>query len=454
MKYIPIIIALCILACTKKETDSNSPIVVNNVLPKDNNAMLELVKKGTTGKGTSIYNIKVSSIDKIYFSGIHEGIYVVGLMDESFNTIWEYQLSYKPTQIEISTSQTVSVDEGILVFGNVTIGSNSQSVITSINKNGQLYNDIILNAYSYVNLADIERINSYQNKDIYIVTGSAGISNENMFGYIDYFIFDNTTGKIYKSDNSYTFSNTKLFTDYPQTVFSDAVLDTYTAGIPSQTFKVACYSYNASYDDREKAAFAKISIDKSTVSGHTYYSNPVIEWYKEVPIIRSFKRTFIKGDGALIDLGIDGMIGIGYGESTEGKVISNNGTFFNSCLAVRCNNSGNIIWTKEYSLSDHSDHFKYGILKNGSIYVAGNQSSYIITSNNSNFGNGLVARVDISNGDMLSYKTFGGGSYFSDITAITLSSDESKFLLAGYTEYYGTTIRPGFKSWLFKLNTF
>ena len=125
----------------------------------------------------------------------------------------------------------------------------------------------------------------------------------------------------------------------------------------------------------------------------------------------------------------DGVIVVGYSDSTIGESIVNKGN--NDAIIVKFDKDGNVLWQKNYG-GTNADYFEtVAQLKNGSYIAVGHTVSTDITDTTNNGGIDILIVNFDKNGNMENHKKIGGSS--DDYLKSVAATGDGGYVAVGHT---------------------
>ena len=140
----------------------------------------------------------------------------------------------------------------------------------------------------------------------------------------------------------------------------------------------------------------------------------------------------------------------GYTETDENKPSNPSNGYWNAGFIAKIDNSGQIIWKKQISLSKYDDSFNDAYLDDKYLYCAGRYATFVKTKSRNYFGYAWLSKIDKNTGNVISNSFFGENSYCSTFNSIL--GAEGKLYLAGFTKYFNL-YKDEAQAWFIKANT-
>lgn len=452
--FFSLLFAWAFVACIKQDENptpvDNTAEKVNYSKPTGNTLMLNQRLIGDTTKSNTIHRMLDAGDGGFYFVGLQENNYVVGKVSASGTYLWTQKVGFEINSLALTKTSSVSGSERLVICG--------KNIVSFFTLNGTFDKDIYVNQPSNITLNDLKSYGT----GMYVIgsTEKNGVSYP-IHGFVPYNPTSSSTMVIKTMDNLAGFefgSFSKNYGyvepkpndnprpggngDYDTSGSSGGDKDggTVTSGSGGNegSYFFECFARQLNKE--------RIS-QKATVFNIDAAKNQII-WQRDLVIGSGFKSGSRVGNGVLAEK--NGLLyAVGYTEQSK-KENPDGGGYWNSGLIACVKASdGSLVWQKTHSLSERDDRFnRIFITSNNEIFVSGYASTYFRSKSNKAFGYGLLAKINPSNGEIISHKTFGEESKYSSFNHLYVK--DNQFFAVGFAnQNYSTS---GFQAWFVELN--
>ncbi len=451
-----------IFSCKKDdditEPDNNDTTTINEVEPTGNDLINFQTVFGNENTQNSIYQMKSDDNGDFYYSGIKDGNNVIGKLNTSGSIIWEKSINFQINEFYIGDFWGGTINEYIIFVGS-TFDTNRKGIVAIYDINGNLKSDEIWNNYTEVFFNDINiSLKGYDAErktlPVFLLIGGAG--NTSIYPYATHF-YISTNGAIVKGfPLFFPATPNKLFTNYPEMRFDkfcfddDFAQDWGSHGNPQNSMKDENFLSFVSTYSKDNDNYSEISIAK--LSDNIFIDENKIEleinWKTKIENndLYSLGNICIENPYGVFSGNGEPYIYIVYAKKSV--IINNSGDYWSNCIAAKIKETGEILWKKEYNISNYSDFYKECIFYNDYLYAIGYGVSYCNSSNS--FSYGLISKISSSTGNLIENKLIGNNAYQSGLNTLLLHND--KLYLGGLTKFYECNDSPTFQAWFVEYN--
>ncbi len=374
----------------------------------------------------------------MYYSGIKDGNYVIGELNLNGSIIWEKITNFMVNDFCFYTNDYTNQNYIILV-------GNDNNYITGIiaiyDKSGNFISDKVWNNYSTVFFNAVST-STLPNAFIPLFVAAGGAGNTTICPYITNF-YISETGQIIKEFPDYTFSkHDELLTEYPNFRFGQ-LIQTSCINYDKRIRNHVTYSALMYY--KQGGEIKYFSVAKFGLKIYTQYSwfDGEILWMTDIKNDDTNLCT-IRGN---IYLHNDNVYVVG--KSDGEKIENSENDYWYNCIAAKISDAGELLWKKEYNISNYSDGFTDCIYSDNYLYAVGFVANYCNNDTN-NFSYGLISKISSSTGNLISEKLIGNNTYGSGLNTLLLHNE--KLYLGGYTKGKQCNENSTFQSWFVEFN--
>jgi hypothetical protein len=485
-----VIIIFSFLAC-KKDID---PIADNNYIqpaPNGNHLIIQEILNGISTQENIYIKCTASEDGNVYYYRIKNGLKVIG--KQSFNgaLIWEVPVNFTVHSIKTINLPYANLEQALLLTGD----NNNRGTVALYKKDGTFLSDIIFNDYPIVNLRGAfhsecnpgglfstlvsENVNignrqTYSDYNLFIAFGAAGNSISSFAPYTCFFMIDSQGNLTKGTPNYYTSSYDKLYTQYPNQFFNEAISLFPPNNLSGESgwgrFSNYCnltHSYNAnptkyitmySVDAENKIKnFSLLKLNEQhtlTISTQNcqllqydinYVSN--VDWNTEIkPVSNLYKSIIRPGSGSLL-FAVDGFYIFGSQETINNKISSTDGNYLLEGLVSKINIDGSIAWKTPVNISSLTDVINCGIYDENNIYAFG--MSHGGYNQDTIMGYGFATKINSQSGAIISSAYIG--NEYNQSSFYCVSKNNSTLYLGGYKERSDKTSNSA-KGWWVEFN--
>lgn len=436
--YSSLLILILLISACKKEVQENT-IKTNHNPPQNNNLIVAEEFYGNLSSESALFQIEDAGDGNLYFLGklnaadatydvvvggstIGEGFfeYVAGKLNSSGEIIRENHPAFITNRITTFKQASGSFQNG-LIIGGYSKNPIQARVLLYDNQLNEFINFTNPEENTwYKSITFKDRINEKYN---FIAAGGI-IIDKVYFPYISEISINTLTKKI-------ELNKSRILNDYPNYAINDLVYS-------NSDNKIFCDLNYFQEGQQTKFSVACLNPDFN------------INWFKIIQYQTQKSCTslssFLLHDNKLIVAGYANDPGKA---TISGKMWDSG---FITCLDI----IGNQIWQTRIGLTNYTERLFSICIHNGFVYSAGYQSAYLSNKDVGNgsdylkYANGLISKIDINNGSILSNFTFGNPNYESGFHH--LSFIQEKPCIVGWTKYYET--EGGYQAWFVKLGGF
>ncbi len=448
VKYLLLVFVISSLFnCSKIEDEEDTEAVVGDRNPnpaKNNSEIVSEYKLGENGTFQSFYCSEKLEDGTFITLGGNGSLNDLQNIDKSGNVIRSIALNFRAVNILKSGNRL------IVIGGKDTDNQNSSGydtengIVQIYDNNLNLVDELIFSEPNYkLQLRDIKFIKTIDGvKEIYCIAGLVIDINGIQYPYISNInIYDD---KIYKVLNSKVLNefpkNRILSMELKYREFNDG--EGFGTNITTQVFLFAVaneYSDKVSNIANIHLINESYSIDDNSLIANYFSTN-----YDKVILGESNLNCSTVRNCVKYDMSSNSLI-IGGETKSNKQPPASNGGYWSSGYVLSINpETGNVKWKTVINLSNKDEKI-YGLkLINENIYCVGIHSNLIYTSNNKEYGNGLLSILDLYTGNIKTSKTFGLNTKKSLIYDI--ENDQNYVYLFGYADASATSS----KKWFFK----
>jgi hypothetical protein len=169
-----------------------------------------------------------------------------------------------------------------------------------------------------------------------------------------------------------------------------------------------------------------------------------LEWSKEI-IVTAGMGTYA-GTGCNLRFFQGNLYLVGLADDPAKQPAPSNGGYWNSGIAASLTPAGDLRWLTSIALTGHSERFSAMAIGSDALYAVGQAASFFRSDNH--FGYGLVTKIALETGEVLSNMTFGEDTYRSMFYCPALSGNT--ITCGGYTGYEVTG--GGYVAWFCEID--
>jgi uncharacterized membrane protein YgcG len=461
-----LLVIVAFVACQKEEavkpsSNNSTPVdntteKVNDNKPTGNSLILNQRLIGDTTKSNTIYRILEAGDGGFYFLGLQESNNVVGKLSASGIYLWTQKIGFEINSLALTKIATTSGSDRLAICG--------KNIVSFFTLNGAFDKDIYINQPSNVMINDIQS----SGNGVYII-GSAEKNSVlyPIYGLVPYNSVSSTSIVINTMDNLTGFEFRSFSHQAKSSIPTSNTGGGETgdnSGIPSAGGTSGGNGSDSgggiirgNGGDVRQPYFSFICLGRQTTSDKvsikaTLFSivadkNQTIVWQRDLTTGSGFKSATRAGNGTVTQK--DGLLyAVGYTEQIKSNTPPN-GYWYSGLIACVKATDGSLIWQKAHSITNYNDGFaRIYLTTNNEIFVSGEASNYYLNKTNKSFGYGLLARINASTGDMISYKTFGDETKYSGFNHLYIK-DNQLFTVGFTNQNYDNS---GFQAWFVELN--
>lgn len=452
--FLVLLVIVAFVACQKEEavkpSSNNTPVnntteKVNYNKPTGNSLILNQRLIGDTTKSNTIHRILEAGDGGFYFVGVQESNNVVGKLSASGTYLWTQKIGFEINSLALTKIATASGSDRLAICG--------KNIVSFFTLNGAFDKDIYINQPSNVTINDIRSSGS----GVYII----GSTEKNsvlypIYGSVPYNSVSSTSIVINTMDNLagfelVCFSRVNVGSDQPPPTAGDEnYIGTGTpssGGTTGNNITGGSFNRDESYFVLSRQVSSQNKIQKITILSINISKNR-INWQRDLATGSGFKSSAKVGNSVLAEK--DGLLyAVGFTEYSKANNPTSGDYWTAGLIACVKATDGSLIWQKAHSITNYNDGFaRIYLTTNNEIFVSGEASNYYLNKTNKSFGYGLLARINASTGDMISYKTFGDETKYSGFNHLYIK-DNQLFTVGFANQNYNNS---GFQAWFVELN--
>ena len=413
-KSIFVIFLVLLFACSKDEDTKPKALLNENPNSPENAYIHFQTTLGNEGDKSSIFRVLEFSNGEFAYYGNRFGSYVIGLLDAYGKPIVEKAPSFKIRNFRIIKEGAFSLKNALVCVGGYNsipdVNSNlDEGRIAVYTQSMTVLDDrhIPAPAGYQVWFNDLELATTSNNSFVFIAVGGA------RKGDLEYPF----SAKLSIDPNGLvSFQESRIYTNLPLKRFVNI------SGISENNFVVSGNNLISNSGKTETTSISVYQLDRASLS---------VVWEKGFSVFSSGLKTSHTVGSTIVSIGKIYVAGTSETTDFPKRNKPDNENYwdmgFVACFSVI---DGSLLWKTNVNLTEYSERLYSLVVKNDFIYAAGTQASFY--SGENNFGNGLIAKLDLS-GRLVATTTFGGKDYQTSFNCITTTGQH--LLAGGYTKY-------------------
>jgi len=208
------------------------------------------------------------------------------------------------------------------------------------------------------------------------------------------------------------------------------------------TFKMF-EEYSLSYKTAQSSDASKANLTSLKIK----YTGVDVSWNKKMSVITGGTATgLITGLGNILVSTAGSIYIVGTKEVNPMKPFG----FYDAGFAYSLSVNGSLRWQKTINFTQFSERFEDSYSDGDYLYVGGTYS-YIEKEDGRAYGNALLCKMNLSNGETIVNRDFGNAAYASSFNTI-LGSGNSKIVGAGFNKKSYATDTASQKGWYTELS--
>jgi hypothetical protein len=382
---------------------------------------------GDTEKGSSIYSLVAEPGGGYYFAGHHDSRSGVGRLSATGGLVWFTRTGYSVRDICLLPPSAIVPDGLVAVWSVDTNGDDQVDIgyVSLFGSTGDLLDQVIYTTgtsdvwlNSIVTVAD----------SMFLIVGGTWTAGETRpFVATVALTLPDQIEKRHKS----------VIDAIPDRWFDNVVIDPFELPGSELSFYVLSDGTGSQSENRTIGVH-KISAALPTLIPST------VEWTQEIVGASGLGTYAYNGRG--LSFFQDNLYLVGLADDPGKEPRPSNGGYWHSGLAASLTLTGGLRWLTSVALTGHSEGFAGMAMGPDALYAVGNAASFF--QSEQNFGYGLISKIALETGDVISNMTFGEDIYLSDFNDVVISGN--MISCCGWTRYESTG--GGYLAWFCEID--
>lgn len=391
-------------SCKKEATapESETPQEeVNPNKPNANQLILSQKISGDSTKGSTIYEI-IDAVDGgFFFTGRMNSYNVVGKLNQLGNELWTRRTVYWARDIFRIPENTGQITNALLTVGgfdsNVDGDVDEGKVLLCNGTDGAVMGELTLHSTDHDVWLNTVAISSKSVDSCQFVGfGAAKVLGIYYPWAVRFSIMSN--GTIMKREES-------TFSSLPWISFSAAVED---LTLLPQSYFVKGERYL-----NDSIVTNVVVLGLSDTLG--------VLWSQDIVHRPGFRTETYTGDGIILSDG--NIIVVGRTEIEKEKNPSSG--YWDAGLVASIGKLGQVNWIKAFTLTAYDEDYVDCFVIGNAVWITGVTSDFLYIQSKRTFGYGLLSKIDVTTGGILSNMSFGNDKYKSGFNSVVVSGNRS-----------------------------